>query len=79
MQSSRSYGDFIVDDYDESVAGPGTPTFPDTGISNITPLAISQWSIDFSQVYEVAIGRLVVSPGGDPSQRHNKGFQESLV
>ncbi|KAE8335172.1 hypothetical protein BDV24DRAFT_169483 [Aspergillus arachidicola] len=78
LHSSRSYGDFIVDDYDESIAGPGTPTFQDTGISNITPLAISQWSIDFSQVYEVAIGRLVVSPGSDPSQRHSKGFQESL-
>ncbi|KAE8412231.1 RNA polymerase I-specific transcription initiation factor RRN6-like protein [Aspergillus pseudocaelatus] len=78
LHSSQSYGDFIVDDCDESVVSPGTPTLPDTGISNITPLAISQWAIDFSQVYEVAIGRLMVSPGGDPGQRHEKGFQESL-
>ncbi|OGM43785.1 hypothetical protein ABOM_006913 [Aspergillus bombycis] len=78
LLSSRSYGDFIVDDCDESVVGPGMPTLPDTGIFNISPLAISQWTIDFSQAYEVATGRLVVSPGSDSSQRHGEGLPESL-
>ncbi|KAE8379464.1 RNA polymerase I-specific transcription initiation factor RRN6-like protein [Aspergillus bertholletiae] len=78
LESSQPYGDFIADDYDGPVASPGTPTFPDVRISSITPLAISQWAIDFSQAYGVAIGRIMNSLGGGSNQKHVKGFQESV-
>jgi RNA polymerase I-specific transcription initiation factor RRN6 len=70
--------DFVVDDWDESVVGPGTLTTPDTGISSITPLAIPQWTVEYSQVYEVATGKLKIASEDNYMQAHEKSFQESL-
>lgn len=78
MHAKQSSADFIVDDCDESVVGPGALTLPGTGMSSITPLELPQWTIDYSQVYEVATGRLGISPEGDDRQMRNKSFQESL-
>ncbi|KAF7595738.1 hypothetical protein BBP40_004869 [Aspergillus hancockii] len=74
-----SHDNFVVDDWDESAVGPGTLTIPDTGISSITPLAIPQWIVDYSQVYEVATGRVkITSKGNNNIQAHEKSFHESL-
>ncbi|KAE8348076.1 RNA polymerase I-specific transcription initiation factor RRN6-like protein [Aspergillus coremiiformis] len=78
VHSARSYKDFIIDDCDESVIGFDTLSPPDNGMSSITPLVIPQWTIDYSQVYQVATGRLLVSQENDFRQMHEKGFLESF-
>ncbi|EAW07943.1 uncharacterized protein ACLA_026600 [Aspergillus clavatus NRRL 1] len=74
-QSTRSHDDFIVDDWDESVLSRGTFTVADSGISNITPLAIPQWAADYSSIYAIAAGK---SPAVSSEIDQDQGFQESL-
>ncbi|PWY81774.1 hypothetical protein BO70DRAFT_315044 [Aspergillus heteromorphus CBS 117.55] len=74
MQLARSQDEFIVDDWDECVLGPGIFPAPDAGISGVTTLAIPQWTIDYTEVYAAAIGTLTLlrregSAGPDRSFR----------
>ncbi|PYH95879.1 hypothetical protein BO71DRAFT_350536 [Aspergillus ellipticus CBS 707.79] len=80
MQPARSQDDFIVDDRDECTLESGVLTAPDTGVASVTPLAIPQWTLDYTQVYAVATGRLKLlrseeSPGRKSPRR---GFQKAI-
>ncbi|KAF9887434.1 hypothetical protein FE257_010151 [Aspergillus nanangensis] len=78
-QSARFQNNFIVDDWDESVLGTGTLLVAGTGISNITPLAIPQWTLDCRQVYAVVIGETLAARIEDGAEQPPKqGLHESI-
>lgn len=66
------WDDFIVDDWDESVSGTATSAIPDSGVSTVTPRAIPQWTIDYTAVYSVASGKLVVKPSEGAVQQQSE-------
>ncbi|KAE8147099.1 RNA polymerase I-specific transcription initiation factor RRN6-like protein [Aspergillus avenaceus] len=69
---------FIVDDWAESVAGLTTHGFPDVGITNIAPLVIPKWSIDYTRMYDVVIGKRDVSGQDGSQQGTEKSLQDCL-
>ncbi|KAH1621478.1 hypothetical protein KXX21_007816 [Aspergillus fumigatus] len=76
-QSTRSGGDFVVDDWDESVVSRGMFTAADTGISHITPLATPQWKTDYSSIYAIASGKIIAG-SNDVGEEQDRGFQDSI-
>lgn len=76
---ARFAHEFVVDDWDESVFGPGALTKPQSFVSTTTPLMLPAWTIDFTTLYAVATGRLTIAskvPGTEQAPRKN--FGESL-
>ncbi|KAI9928509.1 hypothetical protein MW887_001723 [Aspergillus wentii] len=79
QRKQATQDDFIVDDWDESVLGMGTPTAPDPGSSIVTPLAIPEWTIDCTSIYAVATGKLMaVLSGMIPGHLPEKDFKVSI-
>ncbi|KAH2147021.1 hypothetical protein KXV68_002929 [Aspergillus fumigatus] len=76
-QSTRSGGDFVVDDWDESVVSRGMFTAADTGISHITPLATPQWKTDYSSIYAIASGKIIAG-SNEVGEEQDRGFQDSI-
>lgn len=75
----RYQTDFVVDDWDESVSGMGATAIPNTGISTVSPHAIPQWTTDYTAVYAVATGRLVLgSSEREFSQHSEELFKENV-
>lgn len=60
--------------------GSGMLTTADTGMSSITPLAIPEWSLDYTQVYAAATGRLTLSSREDDlgNQIFERSFEEAM-
>ncbi|KKK24937.1 hypothetical protein P175DRAFT_0452744 [Aspergillus ochraceoroseus IBT 24754] len=54
--TAHSWGDFVVDDWDESVFV--TDTVPDSGLYSVAPLADPQWTLDYTQIYAIATGSI---------------------
>jgi RNA polymerase I-specific transcription initiation factor RRN6 len=78
-QYVRPKDEFVVDDWDDSVVGAGAFAVANTGMSSITPLAIPQWTMDFTQVYAVATGRMIVaSSEGQEAPAVEKSLRESI-
>ncbi|KAL4896354.1 RNA polymerase I-specific transcription initiation factor RRN6-like protein [Aspergillus ambiguus] len=77
-QHVQTEDNFVVDDWDDSVVGASIFTASNTGMSNIAPLAIPQFTIDFTQVYAVATGRTIVAPEGEGAQLYDRSLQESI-
>ncbi|KAL5363060.1 RNA polymerase I-specific transcription initiation factor RRN6-like protein [Aspergillus floccosus] len=78
-QYVRPKDEFVVDDWDDSVVGAGAFAVANTGVSSITPLAIPQWTMDFTQVYAVATGRMIVaSSEGQEAPTIDKSLRESI-
>ncbi|KAI3066184.1 hypothetical protein CBS147343_7327 [Aspergillus niger] len=80
VQSAYFEDQFVVEDYEESMLGSGMLTTADPGMPSITPLAIPQWTLDYTHVYAVATGRLTLSPREDDPGKQNFGrsFQEAI-
>lgn len=65
----RYRNDFVVDDWDESMRSMGATAIPSMGISTVSPHAIPKWTTDYTAVYAVATGRLILgSNEGEFSQ-----------
>ncbi|KAL2815441.1 RNA polymerase I-specific transcription initiation factor RRN6-like protein [Aspergillus cavernicola] len=75
----RSRGDFIVDDWDESALR--SRTILDRGIGSIAPLADSQFTLDYTQIYAIANGAisLLSQDGDEPSESSFQASVEELV
>ncbi|KAL4801233.1 RNA polymerase I-specific transcription initiation factor RRN6-like protein [Aspergillus unguis] len=66
---------FIVDDWTESAHGNGL--ISDLGIDSIAPLAVPQFTLDYTQIYAIATGAVgSLSREDEKPAEHN--FQESL-
>ncbi|GKZ31137.1 hypothetical protein AbraIFM66950_011278 [Aspergillus brasiliensis] len=80
VQSAYFEDQFVVEDCEESMLGSGILTTGDTGMSSITPLAIPQWTLDYTQVYAVATGRLMLLPRQDElgKQISERSFQDAI-
>ncbi|OJZ87936.1 hypothetical protein ASPFODRAFT_58814 [Aspergillus luchuensis CBS 106.47] len=79
-QSTYFEDRFVVEDCEESMLGSGMLTTADTGMSSITPLAIPEWSLDYTQVYAAATGRLTLSSREDDlgNQIFERSFEEAM-
>ncbi|KAL4877229.1 RNA polymerase I-specific transcription initiation factor RRN6-like protein [Aspergillus karnatakaensis] len=72
-----SLGEFIVDDWDGSALGYGLVS--DRGVDSIAPSAARQFTLDFTQIYEIATGapRYLPQEGeGDSSTSFQESFEE---
>lgn len=68
--------DFIVDDWDESISGAATSAFPGSAVSTLTN---PQWTIDYTTVYSVASGKLVVnSSEGELQQQSEEQTRQAI-
>ncbi|RAL13590.1 uncharacterized protein BO97DRAFT_404733 [Aspergillus homomorphus CBS 101889] len=76
-QSTTFEEDFILHDWDES-ARSGLLTL-DATISSITPLAIPQWTIDYTQIYAVATGRLGLSSSKKGGDKHHRDSLDNMI
>lgn len=71
--------EFVVDDWDESVFGPGTLMGPHSVVPTATPVILPSWTIDFTALYAVATGKLAITPREpDTDQAPGKNFGEAL-
>lgn len=74
----RYRNDFVVDDWDESVSGMGVTAIPNTGISTVSPHAIPQWTTDYTAVYAVATGQLMLGSSEEFVQHLEDLFRENI-
>lgn len=72
-RASHRWNDFIVDDWDESVSWMGTSAIPVSGISTVTPRAIPQWTTDYTAVYAVASGKILVKSSEGTAGQQSEG------
>lgn len=71
-QAINHWDDFIVDDWDESVLRSETPAFPGSGMSTSATRATLPWTIDYTAVYSVAAGKLVINSSDGHFQQHSE-------
>lgn len=75
--TKQSLDGFIVDDWDESVFGVGASALSDKKLSR-RPAALPQWVLDYSHVYAITIGSLILSKEGEGVNNQGKCLQDLI-
>ncbi|KAI9370939.1 RNA polymerase I-specific transcription initiation factor RRN6-like protein [Aspergillus egyptiacus] len=77
-QTVHPPSNFIIDDSDESALGPGTILY--RGVDSIVPLADSQFTLDYTQIYAIATGSLhLLLNDAETAQRNFHASVEDIV
>ncbi|PYH47687.1 uncharacterized protein BP01DRAFT_313672 [Aspergillus saccharolyticus JOP 1030-1] len=77
-QSVAFGDDFVTHDWDESTSRSGVLT-SDAAMSNITPLTIPQWTLDYTRVYAVATSRLGLSSSRGGAGKHVSNSLDKVI